>query len=401
MLDSQSTRGVHVLCKTIYKLAHPYEREISGARESFDMKKSISHIISKRSVVAVVLALPLLSACLHSSETFSKKSIEGKVFAKELARLYQEFSASEVYLHDWKDAKYFADKGLRAASGIEVDPEHPEDWDIPATKVATVLEARRTLLDALTGDNIKAYPKLAAKAHFEFDCWVEELEEWEQNNIEACKIGFYETLDLIVNPPKSKMVEAKKDDSKAAPVGLVTESAIPKVKKIDDTLMNADEAKFVEANTITFIKEKPAPKKAANATGEEDAGGYFVNDGGGDAAKPVDAALAKGSYFVFFGDTSAEISSVGTTIIKEITEDIKPLKHFEITVLGYISNGEASLGEDLLAEKRAEAVYNALVKNGVDKDVIDYYGFSDANTSGDEETEDSAKSLRRVEIFIK
>ncbi len=147
-------------------------------------------------IALIVAAAGLLAACTNSLERLQGMEPTGTPFTQALAKEYQAFAEYEAYeMYDWIDQQYFADKGLRAASGEVVPPESVDDWDIPAADVGTLKDGRNRLVGALDNGGRENHPEEAARAQAKFDCWVEQQEENHQpDHIEACETEFEEAL---------------------------------------------------------------------------------------------------------------------------------------------------------------------------------------------------------------
>ena len=161
-------------------------------------------------IFAMLLLLPTLVGCASLDEL---KHVEpkGSPYSVALAQQYREFSQSEADQYDWANSQLFAEKGLKAAYDMPVEAEKLEDWDIPATAMPMMQDARKQLMAALTEKVIKEKPAVAAKAVFNFDCWVEQQEEdWQQADIASCREEFYDALNTLTTPATAvKPVEEK------------------------------------------------------------------------------------------------------------------------------------------------------------------------------------------------
>jgi OOP family OmpA-OmpF porin len=143
----------------------------------------------------------VLAGCTTGANIDSMKGVtpSGSAFQKALVTQYQDivrYEADEMY--DWRDADYFAAKGLKAQSGETVMPERLDDWDLPAERVGELSAARGDLVAALDETARRKAPELAALAQGRFDCWVEQQEENRQpDHIAACREAFYDAMSEI------------------------------------------------------------------------------------------------------------------------------------------------------------------------------------------------------------
>ncbi len=140
----------------------------------------------------------------------------GYAYSRALANEYENLAKSEKSEYgDEIDASHFAVKGIQAASGLEVLPEDPENWEnIYNTQDMTeLMKARERLIFALYKSGTIIDPMNAAKAVTLYDCWVEEVSEgtteytghkWQDPQIYKCKHGFYKTLRLLEGNVRAK-----------------------------------------------------------------------------------------------------------------------------------------------------------------------------------------------------
>ncbi len=149
-------------------------------------------------ILGAVAALALLAGCTSNIDQVSMAKGTGSPFTQALTSEYQAYVAEEKSEYDWGNADHFAQKGLLAAGGANVEPEDLANWDIPADKQAELAAARTRLMTALNGGAREAKPQDAARAQARFDCWVEEQDEnHEDDKIAACKNDFMAAMDAL------------------------------------------------------------------------------------------------------------------------------------------------------------------------------------------------------------
>ena len=149
-------------------------------------------------ILGAAAALALLAGCTSNIDQVSMAKGTGSPFTQALTTEYQAYVAEEKSEYDWGNADHFAQKGLLAAGGANVEPEDLANWDIPADKQAELAAARTRLMTALNGGARDAKPADAARAQARFDCWVEEQDEnHEDDKIAACKNDFMAAMDAL------------------------------------------------------------------------------------------------------------------------------------------------------------------------------------------------------------
>lgn len=199
-------------------------------------------------IAAAVLLLSTAACTTWDLQELKKAEPKGTPFQVELAKHYLAFSEVEAKRHDWVDSQYFARKGLIAAYGKDVEPEDPENWEIPETILPSVVDARKQLTQVLQSGAPANNPQVAASALFHYDCWVENQEEaWQTKEIDYCKGKFMEAMDALMKKPDQQEPQMPADVSytiffnsnsvAVSPQGLQILSAVAN----EIAAMNADE----------------------------------------------------------------------------------------------------------------------------------------------------------------
>lgn len=164
-------------------------------------------------LLGALAAMGLLAGCVGSEiEAMRNASPSGSAFTQGLAEEYRQitvFEADEMY--DWRDAGYFARKGLRAAAGEVVEPEQLGNWKLPQDKLDEMGAARARMLELLNASARDKFPSEAAHTQGRFDCWVEQQEENHQpDHIAACRDEFYAALaalEELMAPPEEVIID--------------------------------------------------------------------------------------------------------------------------------------------------------------------------------------------------
>ena len=114
--------------------------------------------------------------------------------------------------------------------------------------------------------------------------------------------------------------------------------------------------------------------------------------------------IVEGQSFVlnniYFDLDSYEINKVTSLIVMEFADYLKINKSLMISINGFTDDiGETSYNQKL-SEKRAFAVYNELIKNGVEAKRLRYQGFGESQPKNNNSNEEERKLNRRTEFFI-
>ncbi len=210
-------------------------------------------------VLGAMLAIAVLSGCAVAGSGYDIAKMRaaqptGSAFTKALTEEYRKltiFEADDMY--DWRDADFFARKGLRAAAGEVVEPDAIASRDLPADKVGELTGARAELMQLLGAGARDKAPQEAAAAQAAFDCWMEQQEEnFQADHIAACRERFYTAMD--------KLRAAMKPPAKAEPAPAPAPAMAPKPFVVffgfDKTDITAAAAKTIDDAVATAKKIK-------------------------------------------------------------------------------------------------------------------------------------------------
>jgi len=304
----------------------------------------------------IIFSAPFLFGCAPVTlNQLEKKDLEGADFNNIIAREYRGYARLRNDDYDFRDAEYFAKKAMRAASGVTVDPEHPEDWNIPENLLPSFRQARRDLLDTVNSDIIRHFPKYAARAYFLYDCWLEKQEQnWLEDHIEPCHNQFFETLNRIKimkdDWRKSKIEELKKEIEELSP---------PEEEVVEEKAESEGEVKE---------EKKEEPKQI--------------------------------SHIIFFDFDSTAISGEGQQIIGRMIAYLEGNKDYQVSLNGHTDRSGAEDYNLTLSKKRAKVVGDILSNQGIDASRVHLFGFGESDPI--RQTEDGVRDPvnRRVEIIV-
>jgi len=162
--------------------------------------------------IGVLAAFGLLAGCASDIEKIrGVEATGGTPFTQAMTEEYRQLVATETAEGDWQDGSYFAREGLASANGDIVLPEELGNWDLPPETIDELQAARGRLMRALDSGARDGNPKLVAHAQRLYACWVEEQEEnFETDEIKACRDEFMKTMDELEAQPVAQMVEPNK-----------------------------------------------------------------------------------------------------------------------------------------------------------------------------------------------
>ena len=109
-----------------------------------------------------------------------------------------------------------------------------------------------------------------------------------------------------------------------------------------------------------------------------------------------------------FAPGSWQISAQGMQIIAKMASQLAPTQQNKLVVNGYTDNApigpalmqEGVTSNQVLSQKRADAVMQYLISQGVKPDMVTAHGFGDANPVGSNDTAQGRAQNRRVEITL-
>lgn len=141
----------------------------------------------------------LLAGCAGGSQRLISElqstPATGDAFTQALATEYLALAEKELDLLDYKDATYFAEKGLRAAGGEEVLPQAASERTLNSELAAEFAELQPRVVDAI-GFNKTSQPDVAATIQTLWDCSLEEAEEYWQ--VEAQPYWLSDCRDALI-----------------------------------------------------------------------------------------------------------------------------------------------------------------------------------------------------------
>jgi len=166
--------------------------------------------MKQTSRLLTVTMVAMLAGCAGVElEKAEKQSPAGSAFQNDLYAGYIDLSSSEYAEGDYKDSDYFARKAMTAGMGEVVQPTMIESRNIPSDKEGMLTTSRQRLMVAMAAGAADKAPADTARAQVMFDCWMQEQEEnFQPEDIEGCRSGFYEALGMAEKAVAPKPVAA-------------------------------------------------------------------------------------------------------------------------------------------------------------------------------------------------
>lgn len=262
----------------------------------------------------VAAAVTALTACdfnkFDEVDAINEAQPVGSAFTQKLSSEYKDFVNSELNdMGDHADALHFSRKGLSAARGDVVVPEQLSDWNVPADTMNELAQGRSRLVAVFDLGAREAYPDVSAVAQARFDCWIENQEEnFQPDEINRCKQEFLSALQQLEGA-----MPAAPQQPPAAPGP-------------------APDALNVDPN---------APMATENAM-----------------------------YLVFFDWDQADLGPGAQSVLDAVATEAKRRNLTSINVVGHADRSGTEAYNDKLAQRRANAVRDALAQRGIDANLI-------------------------------
>jgi OmpA-OmpF porin, OOP family len=288
----------------------------------------------------VVCLLPVaLTACMgYDIDAVRDMQPEtGDSYTQTLAEEYRRFALFEAdEMYDWIDAGHFAVKGLQAGAGTEVEPEPLEDWSLPEETVPQLREARETLMTAL--ETRAAGPEAG------------ELVARAQSNFDC-------------------WVEQQEENHQPDDIAACRDGFYSNLSRLNAFLESRSEP-------VTTPAALPAPPSA------------------GTASRDVPVAVA------LFAFDSTVLNEAAKSEVEAAVDEALRLPDAAVVVVGHTDRKGSETYNLDLSLRRAEAVRDALIEQGVAANRIDTVARGEWDPAVPTADEVAEPANRRAEIFI-
>ncbi|MDA9818402.1 OmpA family protein, partial [Flavobacteriaceae bacterium] len=142
-----------------------------------------------------------ISSCASKFYQLNKKSPElnqRNDFIGLLAKSYLDLSQKFVNQYNWKDADYFAQKGLQVLNGRNYFPDKPQMWHIEISQLDLISKARKKLMKLINDKTITVIPEKLSRLIMLYDCWLsKKSKKWNQQESAGCKVEFFMIIEEI------------------------------------------------------------------------------------------------------------------------------------------------------------------------------------------------------------
>lgn len=260
-------------------------------------------------LVAVAGILMLAAGCTTDMQKAQRtQALGGTDFTRAQAGTYLAMSENQWRGQvDFTGSEHFARKSMRAARGEAVAPDVPGEKGFRPVKLGNELTAaRQRLVTALQNNATTSNPTVAARAQGAFDCWLDEAAD---------------PIFAVEGEWLDNKVQNCRRDFETALAGL----------------------------------EGPRPAAAAAAAAPAPT----------PAPAPARPAGPEQSFLVFFDFDRSNLTSEAMTVIRRAAENVRRGGVSRITVTGHADRSGTDTYNMALSQRRANAVRDALVREGV------------------------------------
>ena len=261
----------------------------------------------------IMAAVTALTACdfnkFEEVDALNEAQAVGSPFTQKLTSEYRDFVNDEVDpMGDHADGLHFARKGLASARGDVVMPEPLADWNIKSEYMNELSLGRSRLVAVYDLGAREAYPDVSAVAQARYDCWIENQEEdFQPDEINRCKREFLAALEQL-------------------------EGAMPAAAPPSAPAAVAEPAFDVDPN---------APMEVENAM-----------------------------YLVFFDWDQSTLGPGAQSVLDAVAAEVSKRSLSAVNVVGHADTSGPTDYNQKLAQRRANAVRDALVQRGVSANLI-------------------------------
>ncbi len=300
--------------------------------------------------IIFVIIISILGSCT-SLETLNRAPLKGDRFQNNLVEHYKKLAQKEAKVFNWSDYQHFINKAFAATKGLNPLPENLSYWKIPQTKLTEFVLARKKLLSLLYTHKLKDnFPELAAKAQYNFDCWVEEQDKaWRPDSTYECREYFYKSIYQLSNLISASSY--KSPTVKAAPKKVA--------KKPAKTTSN-----IVAKPTTDKIVQKPKPETKPEVV-------IAVKK-----PTPVATKSEAKKYVFSMKHNEAKLDQKQKATLSHIASYLAANPKYSLNILSYNNSKISDTEKMMIAKYRAQIIKDILKKNGVQNNKITSYSFA-------------------------
>lgn len=226
-----------------------------------------------RNLAVAVLAAGSLTACMGLELSDAEKvKPTGDAFSTTLYKQYISLARTEYAEGDYIDSDAFSIRARDAAAGKPAEPEAVAARQQTKKNAKALSAGRDKLMKALSGDAKTRIPGEAARAQTMYECWAQEQEEnFQADDIDNCRIGFYTALAKVNYKPP--VMKAPKPAPKPKPLSFLVHF------DFDASTLSAKAKATVAEAAKAIVASKPKNVSVIGHTDRAGADGYNIRLG--------------------------------------------------------------------------------------------------------------------------
>ncbi len=224
-------------------------------------------------LAVAVLAAGSLTACMGLELSDAERvKPTGDAFSTTLYKQYISLARTEYAEGDYVDSDAFSIRARDAAAGKPAEPEAVAARQQTKKNAKALSAGRDKLMKALSGDAKTRIPGEAAKAQTMYECWAQEQEEnFQADDIDNCRIGFYTALAKVNYKPP--VMKAPKPAPKPKPLSFLVHF------DFDASTLSAKGKATVAEAAKAIMASKPKNVSVIGHTDRAGADGYNIRLG--------------------------------------------------------------------------------------------------------------------------
>ena len=293
-------------------------------------------------------------------------------YLSELSKNYSQyadiFSAKSMI----SDAQLLKAKSATAKSGNDVMFETENSFDLPLDKKGIITSQRKIVENVKSRTEVlKELPNVVAQLQASFDCMLIEAKNRIYSQKTVCGMGYFQSIAAIESrfgsmnePPKAEAFGSNETPT-IVEQSLSSDSQNSGVQKNGAPLLRSTVGTVGGVvNNISIVlgeDAKPKPKEQSS---------HYAKYKDEFEDKAVLKFDNHKSFAVYYDVGSFALDSSAIYSINKSIEFTRDYDDYKITVLGFTDRASSRDYNKILSEKRANAVYEALVKRGIAKEKI-------------------------------
>ncbi len=285
-------------------------------------------------------------------------------YLAELSKYYSQYADIFSAKSMLSDAQLLKAKSATAKSGNDVMFETENSFDLPLDKKGIITSQRKIVENVKSRTEVlKEAPSVVAQLQASFDCMLIEAKNRIYSQKTVCGMGYFQSISAIESrfgsmnePPKAEAF-----GSNETPTIVEQNSGAQDGTALSHTTVKSGGAVVNNINIVLGEDAKPKPKEQSS---------HYAKYKDEFEDKAVLKFDNHKSFAVYYDAGSFALDASGIYSINKAIEFTRDYDDYKITVLGFTDRTSSRDYNKVLSDKRANAVYEALIKRGIAKEKI-------------------------------